>query len=170
MIPYSHQTITRIDIDAVIRVLRSPWLTQGPVVKRFERAIARYTGATYVVSFSSGTAALQAAYFAAGIGTGDEVITSPLTFCSTANAALWQGARAVFADIDPETGAIDPKEVEKKITKRTRAIVPIDYGGHPAKLDQLKKIALKNNILLSKTRRTRSALHVKASAWEVSRI
>ncbi len=165
MIPYSSQTITNKDIHAVIRVLRSPWLTQGPTVRRFEQAITRYTGAKYAVLFSSGTAALQAAYFAAGIGKGDEIITSPLTFAATANAALWQGAQVVFADVDPVTGTIDPEEVKKKITRRTKAIVPVDYAGHPAKLDELQRIARANNILLIE-----DAAHALGASYKGKRI
>lgn len=148
MIPYSRQTVRQDDIDAVVRVLRSDWLTQGPLVPEFERALAAAVGAKYAVVFSSGTGALEAAYHAADIGRGDEVITSPLTFAATANAALLRGAKVVFADIEEETGNMDPREVEKKITKKTKAIIPIDYGGLPAGLDALKRIAKKHNLVL----------------------
>lgn len=148
MIPYSRQTIGADDIRAVVRVLKSDLITQGPVVGKFEAALAKRVGARFAVAFSSGTAALQAAYFAAGIKKGNEIITSPFTFAATANAALWQGAKVVFADIEDATGNIDPKDVEKKITKRTKAIVAVDYAGFPADYDALKKIARKHRILL----------------------
>ncbi|MBI2023011.1 UDP-4-amino-4,6-dideoxy-N-acetyl-beta-L-altrosamine transaminase [Candidatus Giovannonibacteria bacterium] len=148
MIPYSHQSIGEDDIKAVVDVLRSDFLTQGPKVGEFERALAKEAGAKFAVAFSNGTAALEAAYFAAGLKKGDEVITTPLTFAATSNAALWSGAKIVFADIEEGSGNIDPKEVEKKITPRTRAIVPVDYSGLPAKLDELKVLAKKHNLIL----------------------
>lgn len=147
-IPYGRHTLTAQDIRAVVGVLKSDWLTQGPQVEKFERELAKITGARFAAAFSSGTAALQAAYFAAGLSPGDEVITSPLTFAATANAALWQGAKAVFADIELETGNIDPKEVEKKITKRTRAIVPVDYAGLPCDYGALRSIARQHKLWL----------------------
>ena len=116
MIPYGHQSIDESDIDAVIRVLKSDWLTQGPKIDEFEKKLGEYCGAKYAVVFSSGTAALHAAYFAAGLKNGDEFITTPLTFAATANAGLYLGATPVFADIK-EDGNLDPKETVKKITK-----------------------------------------------------
>ena len=148
MIPYGHQFIDQDDIDAVVETLKSDFLTQGPKVKEFEEALSKYVGAKFAVAFSSGTAALEAAYFAAGIKNGDEVITSPLTFAATANAALQLGAKVVFADIEIDTGNIDPSDVLKKITKNTKAIVPVDYSGMPVKLDELSEIAQKNRLLL----------------------
>lgn len=147
-IPYSHQSIGTDDIHAVAKVLRSDFLTQGPMVNAFERALAKKTGAAFAVAFSSGTAALEAAYVAADIKTGDEIITSPLTFAATANAALWAGAKVVFADVEEESGNIDPKEVVKKITKKTKAIVPVDYGGFPARLKELTHIAARRRVAL----------------------
>ncbi|MFA5185774.1 MAG: UDP-4-amino-4,6-dideoxy-N-acetyl-beta-L-altrosamine transaminase [Patescibacteria group bacterium] len=141
MIPYGHQTIEEDDIQAVTEVLRSDWLTQGPKVAEFEQALADCTGAKFAVAVSNGTAALQAAYFAAGIQPGDEVITSPLTFAATSNAALWLGAKIVFADVDPETGNLDPTAVESVVTEKTKAIVPVDYAGHPADMSRLREIA-----------------------------
>lgn len=148
MIPYGHQTISEDDIAAVVDALRSEWLTQGPRIEAFERALADYCGAKYCVVVSSGTAALHAAYAAIGLTLGDEIITSPLTFPATTNAALWQGARPVFVDVDPETGNIDPATVEAAITPRTKAIVPIDYTGRPAQLDKLKMIASAHGLTL----------------------
>lgn len=147
MIPYSHQTIRQDDIDAVVKVLKSDWLTQGSAIGQFEKALAKYSGARYAVAFSHGTAALHAAFFAAGLKKSDEFVTTPLTFAATANAGMWQGARPVFADIEWETGNIDPKGVEKQITKRTKAIVAVDYAGFPARLGELKKLARKHKLI-----------------------
>jgi len=119
-LPYSRQSIGEDDIRAVSKVLRSPFLTQGPEVGKFERTLTRYTGARYCVAFSSGTAALHAAYFAAGIRHGDEVVVPALTFAATANAALYLGARPVFADILSDTGNVDVKDAEQKLTKRIK--------------------------------------------------
>ncbi len=148
MIPYSRQEVSETDIDEVVKILRSDWITRGPKIKEFEQAMARAVDATYAVAFTSGTAALHGAYFAAGVGKGDEVITSPLTFASTSNTALWQGARVVFVDVDSKTGNLDPKEVVKKITPHTKAITVVDYAGRPADLDAFKKIATKHNLVL----------------------
>lgn len=146
MIPYGRQHIDRADVNAVVRVLRSDWLTQGPMVPRFENALARYCGAKYAVVFSSGTAALHGAYFAAGLGVGDECITSPLTFAATANAALYLGARPVFADVD-EYGNLDSREAEKRMNKKTKALVAVDYGGVPADLRALKRLAKRQGLV-----------------------
>ncbi len=140
-IPYGRQTVEEDDIQAVVEVLRGDWLTTGPMVERFERALAERVGARYAVVFSSGTAALHGAYFAAGVGPGDEVITSPLTFAATANAALYLGARPVFADVQEDTGNIDPEHVKRLASNRTRVITPVDFAGHPADLDELRAIA-----------------------------
>lgn len=147
MIPYSHQFIDEDDLGSVKEVLLSDWLTQGPKVKEFELALAKYCGAKYAVAVSNGTAALQAAYFAIDTQKGDEIITSPMTFAATTNAAIWQGAKPVFVDID-ETGNIDPNLIEEKITKKTKAIVVIDYAGLPCDFDKLKKIAKKHGLIL----------------------
>ena len=146
-IPYSCQTIGQDDIHAVVKVLKSAFITQGPNVPEFEEALANACDARYVVAFSSGTAALHAAYAVAGISPGDEVITTPITFAATANMLLAQGATPVFADINPETGNLDAREVEKKITKKTKAIVAVDYAGLPADLDALRKLAKKYNLV-----------------------
>src|SRR3954447_2293759 len=134
LLPYGRQSIDEDDIQAVVETLRSDWLTTGPRVNEFEEAFAAWVGARYAVSFSSGTAALHAAAFAAGIGTGDETITTPLTFAATANCVLYQGGTPVFADISDRTLNIDPNEIERRITPRTKALLPVDYAGHPADL------------------------------------
>jgi len=147
MIPYGHQSIDESDIKEVVKVLKSDWLTQGPEIDEFEKKLGDYCGAKYAVVFSNGTAALHAAYFAAGFKKGDEFITTPLTFAATANAGLYLGARPVFADIS-EDGNLDPGEIEKKITPKTKAIAVVDYAGKPARLDKLKAIAQKHNLIL----------------------
>lgn len=147
MIPYSRQIISADDIREVVRTLRSPFLTQGPAVERFEKALREYCGARYAVAVSSGTAALHAAYIAAGIGKSDEVITTPLTFAATANMILAVGATPVFADVD-ETGNLDVRDVERKITKKTKAIVPVDYGGNPVDIDGIRALARKHKLVV----------------------
>ncbi len=140
-IPYGRQTIEEDDIQEVVNVLRSDWLTTGPMVERFEKALAETVSARFAVTFSSGTAALHGAYFAAGVGPGDEVITSPLTFAATANAAVFLGAKPVFADVQEDTGNLDPAHVRRLLTRRTKVLAPVDYAGHPADLDELRDIA-----------------------------
>ena len=140
-LPYGHHTIDEEDIEAVVQVLRSDWITTGPKVGEFEEALAAYVGARYAVAFSSGTAALHGAAFAAGLGPGDEAVTTPLTFCATANCVLYMGATPVFADISPDTLNIDPGQVAERLTPRTKAILPVDYAGHPVDLDRLLALA-----------------------------
>ena len=147
MIPYGRQSIDQDDIDAVVKVLRSDWLTTGPAVEKFEYDLQRYTGGVAVVSVSSGTAALHCAYVAAGIGPGDEVITPPLTFIATQSTAVFCGAKIVFCDVQSDTGNIDPNLIEEKITTRTKAVVAVDYAGHPADLDEIRKICDKHKLL-----------------------
>lgn len=140
-IPYSRQSLDEADIASVVRALKSDWLTTGPALEAFERALAEYTGARYAVAFNSGTSALHAAYFAAGVGPGDEVITTPISFVATANAALMLGARVVFADVEPETVNLDPRLLPELITEKTRVIAPVDFAGHPVELDEIMQIA-----------------------------
>jgi dTDP-4-amino-4,6-dideoxygalactose transaminase len=147
MIPYGKQSINQNDIDAVVNVLKGNWLTTGPAVEKFESDLQKFTGEVPVVSVSSGTAALHCAYIAAGVGPGDEVITPPLTFIATQATAALCGAKIVFSDIQPETGNIDPLQIEEKITSKTKAIVAVDYAGHPADLDEIRKICDKHNLL-----------------------
>src|SRR5215471_7948579 len=132
LLPYGHQSIEEEDIQAVVDILRSDWLTTGPKVSEFEEAFAAFVGAKHAVAFSSGTAALHGAAFAAGLKPGDEAITSPLTFAATANCVLYQGARPVFADVCADTLNLDPERVEERTTANTRAILPVAYAGHPA--------------------------------------
>lgn len=146
LLPYGRQGVDEADIQAVVDVLRSDWLTTGPKVSEFEEAFAEYVGAEFAVSFSSGTAALHGASFAAGLSSGDEAITSPLTFAATANCVLYQGSTPVFADVSGDTLSLDPSEIAEKITPKTRAILPVDYAGHPADLASILEIARMHNL------------------------
>jgi len=141
LLPYGRQSITEDDIRAVVETLRSDWLTTGPRVQEFEEAIAARVGAKYGISYTSGTAALHAAAFAAGLKPGDEAITSPMTFAATANCVLYQGATPVFADVCKDTLNLDPALAAERLTPRTRAILPVDYAGHPADLDAFLRLA-----------------------------
>jgi UDP-4-amino-4,6-dideoxy-N-acetyl-beta-L-altrosamine transaminase len=147
MIPYGRQSIDNSDIEAVVLALKGDLLTTGPLVEGFERALEALVGAP-TVSVTSGTAALHCAYRAIGLEPGDEVITPPITFIATQATAAQMGARIVFVDVQPDTGNIDPKAVEAAITKKTKAIVAVDYAGHPVDLDELRAIADKNGIYL----------------------
>jgi perosamine synthetase len=147
-LPYGRQSVDEADIQAVVEVLRSDWLTTGPKVGEFEEAFATRVGAAYAVSFSSGTAALHAAAFAAGLKPGDEAITTPLTFAATANCVLYQGATPVFADVCEDTLNLDSESIEAKISAKTRAILPVDYAGHPADLTQILSIARRHKLVV----------------------
>ena len=148
MIPYGRQSIDEKDIEAVVKVLKSDFLTTGPVIEEFEHKVAEYAGAKYAVAIANGTAALHAACFAAGIGEGDEVITTPITFAASANCALYCGAKPVFADIDAKTCNISPQEIESKITERTKAIIPVHFAGQPCEMDEIHAIAKKHGLLV----------------------
>lgn len=141
LLPYGHQSISERDIQAVVDVLRSDWLTTGPKVAEFEEAFAAWVGAKHAVSFSSGTAALHGAAFASGLQPGDEAITSPMTFAATANCVLYQGATPVFADVCADTLNLDPEQAAARIGPRTKAILPVDYAGHPVDLDRILELA-----------------------------
>src|SRR6478672_4558476 len=147
-LPYGRQSIDEDDIQAVVQTLRSDWLTTGPRVDEFEEAFAAWVGARYAVSFSSGTAALHGAAFASGLGSGDEAITSPLTFAATANCVLYQGGKPVFADVQEDTLNIDPARVSKCVTSRTKVLLPVDYAGCPADLDELRAIADRHGLII----------------------
>ncbi len=147
-ITYGRQYIDEEDIKAVENVLRSDYLTQGPKVREFEERLGGYVGAKYVVAFANGTAALHGAYFAAGLDKEDEIITTPITFAATSNAALYLGAKPVFSDIDLNTGNIDPSKIEEKITQKTKIVVPVHYAGHPVELEKIYEIAKKYDLIL----------------------
>jgi len=145
---YGRQLIDEDDIQVVLETLRSPFLTQGPKIQQFEQAVADYVGAQYAVAFCNGTAALHAACYAAGIGEGDEVITSPITFAASANCVRYMGGTVVFADIDASTYNINPIEIRKKITANTKAIIPVDFTGQPADMDAIMDIAREHNLVV----------------------
>ncbi|GAB4364322.1 MAG: UDP-4-amino-4,6-dideoxy-N-acetyl-beta-L-altrosami ne transaminase [Deltaproteobacteria bacterium] len=148
ILPYSRQDVDESDIEAVVEVLRSDWLTTGPKVEEFERAFADRVGSGHAVAVSSGTAALHAAVFGLGIEPGDEAIVPAMTFASTANCLVFQGARPVFADVHPDTLLLDPADAEAKITPRTRAIIAVDYAGQPCDYDALRRISDRHGIAL----------------------
>jgi len=141
VLPYGHQSINADDIDAVTQVLRGDWLTTGPAVAEFEEALAAFVGAPRVVTATSGTAALHMAYAAAGVGPGDEVVTTPITFVATASCATALGATVRFADVEPGTANIDPDAVAALVGPATKVIAGVDYAGQPVDIDRLNAIA-----------------------------
>ena len=140
-LPYGRHALAEEDVQAVVAALRSDWLTTGPRVPAFERAVADLVGARHAVAVSSGTAALHCAAFAAGVGPGDEVVVPALTFAASANAACYLGGTPVFADVRVDTLNVDPDDVAQRMTARTRALVAVDYAGQPADLDRLGALA-----------------------------
>ncbi|MDR1616911.1 MAG: UDP-4-amino-4,6-dideoxy-N-acetyl-beta-L-altrosamine transaminase [Syntrophomonadaceae bacterium] len=148
ILAYGRQSIDDSDIKKVTEVLKGEYLTTGPYVKMFENQIAAYAGAKYAVAVSSGTGALHMACSAAGIGKGDQVIVSPMTFAASANCVLYCGGIPVFADIDPLTLNIDPGDIERKITPETKAVLPVDFAGQSADMDEINKIARKHNLVV----------------------
>ncbi len=144
---YGRQWIDEEDIRAVEAVLRSDYITCGPKVDELERNLCEYTGAKYTVVVNSGTSALHCACIAAGIGPGDEVITTPLTFAASANCAFYCGAKPVFADIDPETYNIDPEAVRAAITKKTKAVIAVDFTGQAVEIDEIRKICEEHHLV-----------------------
>jgi len=145
-IPYGKQNISKTDIAAVGNVLESDFITQGSKVREFENALCSYTGAKYAVSVSSGTAALHIACLAAGVKKNSEVITSPMTFIASANCTLYCGGKPIFADIQDDTVNISPEEIKKSITKKTKAVIPVHFAGHPCDMVAINKIAKKHNL------------------------
>ena len=144
---YGRQWIGEDDINAAVNVLRGDLITTGPKVDELERELCRYTGAKYAVAVNSGTSALHCACIAAGIGPGDEVITTPLTFAASANCAIYCGARPVFADINPKTYNIDPTSIREKLSDKTKAIVSVDFTGQAVEIDEIKAICKENNLV-----------------------
>lgn len=147
-ISYGRQWIEQDDIEAVEATLKSDFLTCGPKVKEMEDVLCAYTGAKYAVAVSNGTAALHIACMVAGIGAGDEVITTPITFAASANCALYCGATPVFADINPETYNIDPKSIREHITEKTKAVVAVDFTGQAVEMDVIRKICDEYHLIL----------------------
>lgn len=140
--------IEQDEIEEVVASMKSGWLGTGPKVARFERDFAAYKGSPYALAVNSCTAALHLALLVAGVGPGDEVITSPMTFCATVNAIIHTGATPILADIDPISMNIDPEQVEARITKRTKAILPVHFAGRPCDMDRLCKIVRRHNLLM----------------------
>ena len=145
-IGYGHQYIDDEDINAVVDVLKSDYLTCGPKIEEAEEKLCEITGAKHAVLVSNGTAALHATMYAAGIKKDDEVITTPITFAASANCALYCGGKPVFADINPETYNIDPADIERKITKNTKAVVAVDFTGQAVEVEKIREICDKNNL------------------------
>lgn len=147
-IPYGRQSINEEDIQAVVDTLKSDFLTTGPKVHEFEEKVAKHVGAKYAVAVSNGTAALHIACMAAGIGPGDEAITTPITFVASSNCVLYCRGTPIFADIDPDTYNIDPDDIERKITNRTKAIVAVHFTGQPCDMDRIHAIAKEHGLLV----------------------
>lgn len=148
MIPYGRQSIDEDDIKAVVGVLTSDWLTTGPKIPEFEQKFADIVHAKEAVAVNNGTAALHTAMYALGIQAGDEVIVPTMTFAATANCVVFQGAKPVFTDVDPDTLLIDPDKIEEKITPRTKAIIAVDYAGQPCDYDHLWEIANRHHLAI----------------------
>ena len=145
-IPYARHSLDDADIAAVVDILKGDWLTQGPAVAAFEKAVAERVGAGHAIAVANGTAALHAACHAAGVGPGDEVVTAPITFAASGNCARFLGAEVRLADIRPDTFTMDPEKLAGAITPRTKAIIPVDHTGQPADLDDILAIAERHGI------------------------
>jgi dTDP-4-amino-4,6-dideoxygalactose transaminase len=165
LLPFSPPYIGEEEVGAVSEVLRSGWITTGPRCSAFEQALTRYTGAVHGVVLSSATAGLFLCLLLHGIGAGDEVITSPYTFAATANVIVHTGASPVFADVDGDTLNISPPEIERKITPRTRAVIPVHFAGHPAPLAEINRIADTHGLLV-----VEDAAHALGASYQGSRI
>ena len=147
-IPYGHQWIDEEDIEEVVKVLKSEWITTGPKIEEFENALCRYIGCKYAVAVNSGTSALDIAVQTLNLPKGSEVITTPFTFVATSNAILYNNLKPVFVDIEKETRNINPNEIRKKITDKTKAIIYVDYAGHPCDIEEIKEIAAGHDLYL----------------------
>ncbi|OLF17105.1 DegT/DnrJ/EryC1/StrS family aminotransferase [Actinophytocola xanthii] len=160
-LPYGRQSVVAADVEAVAEVLRGDWLTTGPAVTRFEADLAGWTGGVPAVAVTSGTAALHVAYAAAGVGPGDEVVCSPMTFVATAATAAMHGATVVFADVSPETANVLPDAVKAAVTARTKVVAAVDFAGHPADLGTLGELAHEAGALLLE-----DAAHSIGGSWQ----
>ncbi|ODA41175.1 DegT/DnrJ/EryC1/StrS aminotransferase family protein [Desulfosporosinus sp. BG] len=147
-LPYALPLIEEDDIAGVVDSLKSGWIAKGPKTMEFEQRFAEYVGAKYAVALNSCTAALHLALVAAGIGEGDEVLTTPMTFASSANVVVHTGAKPVFVDIDPVTMNIDTKKIREKISSRTKAIIPVHIAGHPCAMDEILAIAEEHSLFV----------------------
>ena len=165
MLAYGRQWIDEEDIQAVVNVLKGDYLTTGPSIEAFEKTVAEYVGVKYAVAVSNGTAALHCALFGCGIKEGDEVIVTPMTFAASSNAILYLGAKPIFVDIDPLTYNINPDEIEKKITDKTKAIVAVDFAGHPVQLERIMAIAEKYKLKV-----VEDAAHALGSEYKQKKI
>lgn len=161
-LPYGRQSISEEDIKAVVAVLRSDWLTQGPVVEQFERSLADYCGAKYAIAVTNGTAALHLAALAAGFAEGDEIITSPITFVASANCIVYVGAAPVFADIDAQTYCIDPGQIRDKMTSRSKGVIPVHFAGQPCDMQAVNAIAKEHKLVVIE-----DAAHAIGATYEV---
>ena len=147
-IPYGHQWIDEEDIEEVVKVLKSDWITTGPKIEEFENALCKYIGCKYAVAVNSGTSALDIAVQTLNLPRGSEIITTPFTFVATSNAVLYNNLKPIFADIEKETRNINPEEIRKKITDKTKAIIYVDYAGHPCDIEEIKDIAEEHDLYL----------------------
>ena len=163
LLRYGQQWLDEEDISSVLKALRSNWITQGPLIQQFEQAVARWCGARFGVAFSSGTAALHAACFAAGVREGDEVITSPLTFVATANAAVYLGGRPIFADVEPQNLNLDPGQIRRRLTSRTKVLLPVHFAGLPCRMEEIHEIALEKDVCVIE-----DACHALGAEWSSS--
>ena len=148
IIPYGHQWIDEEDIEEVVKVLKSDWITSGPKTKEFEDALCKYVGCKHAVAVNSGTSALDIAVKTLNLPENSEIITTPFTFVATSNSILYNNCKPVFADIKKETRNINPEEIRKKITEKTRAIIYVDYAGYPCDIEEIKEIAEESNLYL----------------------
>lgn len=162
---YGKQYIDEKDIEAVVNLLKGDYLTTGPTVGEFENKVSNYVGAKYGVAVSNGTAALHMACFAAGIGTGDEVLVPAITFAASSNCVLYCGGTPVFVDIDPNTYNIDVNKIEEKITSKTKAIIPVDFSGQAVDMDKILEIAKKHNLIVIE-----DSAHALGSEYKGSKI
>lgn len=165
MIPYARQWIDEEDIEAVVKVLKSDWITTGPSIEQFENAVAKYVNAEFGVAVNSGTSALDIAVQALDLPPGSEVITTPFSFIATSNAILYNNLKPVFADIDRETRNINPDEIRRKITDKTKAVIFVDYAGHPCDIDEIVDVAEDNDLFLIE-----DACHSLGAEYKGSRI
>lgn len=164
-IPFYKTPVTARQVASVAKILRSGWLTSGPACREFEQKIAEYTGAKYAVAVNSCTAALHLSLIAAGVKSGDEVITTPYTFAASVEAIIHSGARPIFSDIDPDTFNISPSEIEKQTTSRTKAVMPVHIAGLPCELGSIEKLARKNKLVI-----VHDAAHAIGSAYRGKKI
>lgn len=165
VLPVFRPSMGQEEIDAVAEVLRSGWIGLGPKTEEFEKKFAKYIGVNHAIALSSGTAALHLSLIALGIGKNDEVLVPSLTFVSCSHAILYVGAKPVFVDVDEETLCIDPKDVERKVSKKAKAIITVDYGGHPAEYDKIFKITKKRKIALIE-----DASHATGSSYKGKKV